>query len=90
MDSVHGLWTMGGKGPRWTTDRASTVAHQSSASRPLWATAPCRKGGNAKRAMSATGGSLTGAWTAARWWRNEGRASAPSDDGVGMREEGRR
>jgi hypothetical protein len=30
VDLVHHPWTMGGTGPRWTMDRASAVAHQSS------------------------------------------------------------
>jgi hypothetical protein len=28
VDSVHHPWTMGGTGPRWTTDRASAVAQR--------------------------------------------------------------
>jgi hypothetical protein len=31
VDSVHGLWTMGGAGPQWTADVASMAARQSSA-----------------------------------------------------------
>jgi hypothetical protein len=31
VDLVHHPWTMGIAGPWWTTDRASMVAHQSSA-----------------------------------------------------------
>jgi hypothetical protein len=31
VDSVHGSWTTGGAGPQWTADRASAVAHRSSA-----------------------------------------------------------
>jgi hypothetical protein len=31
VDLVDGSWTTGGAGPRWTADRASVVAHRSSA-----------------------------------------------------------
>jgi hypothetical protein len=38
----------------------------------------------------ATGAPLNGAWTVVRRWHTRGGASAPSDNGMGVREEGRR
>jgi hypothetical protein len=43
VNSVHHLWTVGSAGPRWTVDRASAVAHRSSAEQPLRATAAHRR-----------------------------------------------
>jgi hypothetical protein len=49
VDSVHHPWTVGGVGPRWTIDRASTVADRCLVQQSLRATAACCEGGNAKR-----------------------------------------